>query len=241
MIRSSVMNSDTSHSEDAALRRLLRELGTIEPPADFDVQLRARLKGRQPRRVASHSFFGEAFAPRFTAVACGVFILLFGVQTARNPGTHDLASSGANDLRFVAESTNIAERLAQVSIISTRERDANRGTAARRITPSSTRARNFPAIAKSYARINRNSLYPTSDNVEMNTEIATAAIPVYMQSVSVMPRDPKRESETLMLNSVSFGGEPLASVAANGSATRRSAVMTPADMRERDTETQSAW
>lgn len=234
------MNSDTSHSEDAALRRLLREFGTIEPPADFDLRLRARLKNRQPRRVAFHSFFAESFAPRFAAVACGVFILLFGVQTARNPGAHDSASGGANDLGFVAEVTNVAGRPAQDPKTSTRDRNAEPGIAARRVTSSSARARTLPAIAKAHARINRNSLYLANDNVEVNTETATA-IPVYMRSVSVMPRDPKRESETLMLNSVSFGGEPLASVAANGSAARRLAVMTPADMRERNTETQSAW
>ena len=71
-------------------------------------------------------------------------------------------------------------------------------------------------------------------------EIASATIPVHVQSVSVVPRALDRGSETLLLNPVSFGGEPLASLAVNLTA-RRFAPMTQTEARRRDAETQSAW
>lgn len=247
-----MMNSEISQSEDASLRRLLRESGTVAPPADFDVRLRARLERERPCRFDPRSSFIASFAPHFAAVASGVLVLFFAVHVLRNPVTRDVVSGGAdapllasgvaytatmNNSNFDVGTADSADKRAQSS--TRHRRNANGNAIARRIEARSAHPRNFAAIAKIRARVKQNSLYP-DDGGGVDAEITSAAIPVYGQSVSVTPRALDRGSETLLLNPVSFGGEPLASLA-NGSATRRSAVMTPADARERDTVTQSAW
>lgn len=252
-----MMNSETSQSEDAALRRLLREFGTVAPPVDFDARLRgrvrrARLKREQSRRLDPRSSFIAAFAPCCATVACGVLVLFFAVHVLQNPVTPDAVSSGAdapllapsmtytaavNDPGFAVETADIAEKRAQSS--TRNRRNANGNLIARRTETPSAHSRNFAAVTKIRARVKQNSPY-LDDDAGTNTEITSAAIPIYGQSVSVAPRALDRGAETLLLNPVSFGGEPLASLA-NNSATRRFAAMTQVDARERDTETQSAW
>lgn len=268
----STMNSETSHSEDAALRRLLRELGTVAPPANFDAQLRARLEGGRPRQFGLFACLSDSLVPRFAAVACAALILIGAIHALRNSGAQDvmlrdLVSNDASSLllasrltasramekphattdgvrhpshaattNHVGSVTSMVGVTEQAARTPTRLRAANRIRSAgvRRVPTPSADVRNFTAVTKVAAPVDQSHAHFSGDRT---SEIA-AAITVHARNVSVMPRNSIRDSGALVLNPVSFGGEPLASVAV-APATRRIAAAALADARER--ETQSAW
>lgn len=223
--------------EHLRLTRLLNELDTVATPADFNSQLRSRLYGSKSSPFVSLLNFGFSHSFIRTSASCAALILLVIVlhlmftinrtevivaESLLNSTTmpdvisssrgFDSAWSDLNLVAVVANSPNAAATVASDSRVSRRAQPKphapTTAAAAVRVTMR------VPRFTDSVTRTNVNNRAVTDNDLLARRTTGSAdevkvLLPTTRQRMEVTSRDYRDEKEVLVLDAVSFGGQPL--------------------------------
>lgn len=208
-----------------SLNRLLRELDTVAPPADFDAQLRARLRAEKHSLSSLSSSFiplpsfarPAAMCASLMFIAVALYVSLYGgfkgevsEQTAsvREDQIRELGSSGYNSIpqefNSVATSNEPTASPPEKLPVKTKDEEA-RITSRKALSTRHTRTpmRTLPQ------RLTDSRGDPLMASAGSASSEAKVPLTTKQQHMEVTLRDTRGEKEAFLLDAVSFGGQPL--------------------------------